>query len=202
VVIGRYWDLSETMNVIVVIAASAGGLGPLRRIIELLPIPCPASIFIAMHIGAHPSVLPSLLSKAQGLPAAFAEDGELIEPGHIYVAPPDHHMILTSTYIRLNQGPKVHFTRPAADPLFNSAAEAYGMRVLGIVLSGHDGDGATGLRNIKKHGGLAVVQLPEEAEAPSMPAAALLADHPDLALAAEKIAQCVRRFCLGKIPRL
>ena len=177
---------------VVVIAASAGGLGPLRRIIDLLPVPCSASIFVAMHIGAYPSVLPSLLSNMRGLPAGFAENGELIEPGHIYVAPPDHHMTLTSTYIRLNQGPKVHYTRPAADPLFISAAEAHGSRVLGIVLSGNDGDGAIGLRNVKKHGGLAVVQLPEEATAPSMPISALLADHPDLTLPAEEIAQCVR----------
>jgi two-component system chemotaxis response regulator CheB len=120
------------MDGIVVIAASAGGLGPLRSIIAALPAPCTAAVFVVMHSGPYPSILPDLLGRAGVLPAAFARDGDKIEVGHIYVAPPDHHMVLGFDSIRLNQGPKVHYTRPAADPLFISAAEAHGKRVMGV----------------------------------------------------------------------
>jgi two-component system chemotaxis response regulator CheB len=133
---------------IVVIAASAGGLGPLRSIIAALPAPCTAAVFVVVHIGSNPSILPCLLGHAGPLPAAFAHDGDAIEAGRIYVAPPDRHMVLEFASIRLSHGPKVHYTRPAADPLFISAAEAHGQRVMGIVLSGGSSDGAAGLRAI------------------------------------------------------
>jgi two-component system chemotaxis response regulator CheB len=119
----------------------------------------------------------------------------LIEAGHIYVAPPDHHMFLEPDRIRLDQGPKIHHTRPAADPLFISTAKSHGQRVMGIVLSGGDGDGATGLRAITEHGGIALVQSPLEAVSPSMPRAAMMADHPDACLPVGEIAQRVRAFC-------
>jgi two-component system chemotaxis response regulator CheB len=185
------------MDAIVVIAASAGGLDPLLHIIAALPVRCIAAIFIVMHIGHHPSLLPRLLSSDSRHPATFAQDGALIEVGHIYVAPPDHHMILESDHIRLSRGPKVHYTRPAADPLFISAAKTHGQRVMGIVLSGGDGDGADGLRSIRENGGTALVQDPEEAAIPSMPRAAMMADHPNACLPAAEIAQRVRVFCSG-----
>jgi two-component system chemotaxis response regulator CheB len=180
---------------IVVIAASAGGLDPLRRLITALPFPCSAAVFVVMHIGPHRSVLPDLLSNNGQYPANFGEDGALIEDGHIYVAPPDHHMLLGADRIRLDQGPKVHHTRPAADPLFMSAAKTHGRRVMGIVLSGGDGDGAAGLRAVAEHGGTALVQNPDESRSPSMPLAAIMADHPDACLPVEEIAQRVRAFC-------
>jgi two-component system chemotaxis response regulator CheB len=154
-----------------------------------------AAIFVVVHIGSHPSVLPHLLSSCSGHSATFACDGGLIEAGHIYVAPSDHHMSLEPDRIRLDQGPKVHHTRPAADPLFISAAESYGQRVMGIVLSGGDGDGAAGLRAIAKHGGMVLVQDPQEAEVPSMPRAAMMADHPDACLPVGEIARRVSVFC-------
>ncbi len=182
------------MRGIVVIAASAGGLVPLLRIIAALPVPCSAAVFVVMHIGANPSILPQLLSNSGQHPAIFAQDGTLIEAGHIYVAPPDHHILLGPDCIRLDQGPKVHHTRPAADPLFISAAETYGHRVMGIVLSGSAGDGAAGLRAVSEHGGIALVQNPDEAVVPSMPRAAIMADHPD-ACPVEEIARRVLTFC-------
>jgi two-component system chemotaxis response regulator CheB len=97
---------------IVVIAASAGGLGPLRSIIAALPAPCTAAVFVVVHIGSNPSILPCLLGHAGPLPAAFAHDGDAIEAGRIYVAPPDRHMVLEFASIRLSHGPKVHYTRP------------------------------------------------------------------------------------------
>jgi two-component system, chemotaxis family, protein-glutamate methylesterase/glutaminase len=183
------------MDSIVVIAASAGGLEPLVRIITALPAPCSASVFIVMHIGRRKSLLPYLLQREGKLPAAFADDEQAIEPGHIYVAPPDCHMLIERDRIRLDRGPKVHYTRPAADPLFVSAATAYGEHVIGVVLSGADSDGAAGLRAIKARGGVALVQRPEEATIPSMPFAAIAADHPDDSLSADEIAQRVRTFC-------
>ncbi len=184
------------MGRIVVIVASAGGLEPLRTIMSRLPIPCAASIFIVWHIGPRPSILPSILSSASNLPALFAEDNARIERGHIYVAPPDHHMVLTTEHMHLNQGPKVNYTRPAADPLFASAAEAHRGQVLGVVLSGGNSDGAEGLKLIKEYGGAALVQHPDTAESPSMPREAMMRDHPEV-FSVEQIAQRIRSFCLA-----
>jgi two-component system chemotaxis response regulator CheB len=181
------------MGTIVVIGASSGGLKPLRQITAALPVPCSASIFVVLHIGNHPSVLPSLLQ--YGLAASFAKGGELIEAGHIYVAPPDHHMLLKPGFIRLTQEPKVHYTRPAVDPLFISAAQAYGTRVVGIVLSGGNSDGAAGLRAIREHGGITFVQSPEEALMPYMPRAAITAGHFNDVLPVAEIALRVSTLC-------
>jgi two-component system chemotaxis response regulator CheB len=180
---------------IVVIAASAGGLDPLRRIIAALPLPCTAAVFVVMHIGPHPSLLPRILSNTGLLPATFAQDDLLIKTGHIYVAPPDHHMSLEASRIRLSRGPKVHHTRPAADPLFISAAEAHGEQVLGVVLSGGNSDGAAGLRAITAHGGTALVQDPKEAKMPFMPRSAIMADHPAACLSVAEVAERVCAFC-------
>jgi two-component system chemotaxis response regulator CheB len=180
---------------IVLIAASSGGHDPLRNIIAALPILCTAAVFVVVHIGPYPSDLPRILGSIGEHPAMFPEDGTLIEAGRIYVAPPDHHMLVEETVIRLTQGPKVHHTRPAADPLFISAAEANWQRVIGIVLSGSLCDGAAGLRAIAEHGGTAFVQDPEEAAVPYMPRAAMMADHRHSCLPVHEIAQRVRVFC-------
>jgi two-component system chemotaxis response regulator CheB len=185
------------MSPIIVIATSAGGLGPLAQIVEALPSTCRASVFIVQHIGANRSVLPDILARRGNLPAAFAQHGEIIERGRIYVAPPDHHMRLRFGGISLDQGIKVHFARPAADPLFVSAAEAYGKRVVGIVLSGANSDGATGLRAITARGGLGLVQDLEEAEYPEMPSAALGRGHPEAPLTAARLAERVIAYCAG-----
>ena len=140
-------------------------------------------------------MLPDLLQREGNLPVRFAQDKQAIEPGHIYIAPPDCHMLVERDRIRLDRGPKVRYTRPAADPLFQSAAAAYRDRVVGIVLSGADSDGAVGLRTIKAHGGMALVQQPDEAMVPSMPLAAIALDHPDDCLPVQVIAQRVRAIC-------
>jgi two-component system chemotaxis response regulator CheB len=182
-------------NTVVVIAASAGGLDPLRAIVAALHVPCAASVFIVWHIGAHPSELPTILQHSSAMPVVFAEDGAEIAPGHVYVAPPDRHVLLEATRMRLSSGPKVHFARPAADPMFISAAATHGDRVIGIVLSGGDGDGAEGLLAIKQHGGKVFVQNPAEALAPSMPHAAIAAVHPDAVLSIREIARLVGGLC-------
>jgi two-component system chemotaxis response regulator CheB len=177
------------MNAIIVIAGSAGSHVPLTVLVDAMPSFGFAAVFIVTHVGANPSILPGLITSRNGMPASFATDLMAIKPGRIYVAPPDRHMTLRRGYIRLDNGPKAHRTRPAADPLFVSAASAYGPSVVGIVLSGGGSDGALGLRAIKEHGGTALVQSPDEAINPSMPLAALLASHPDAALDINRLAE-------------
>ena len=147
---------------------------------KALPRNCKAAIIVVFHVGAIPSQLPEILSWHGRMPVLFAKHGADLEPGRIYVAPPDHHVLLDgSGRIWLDHGSKVHNTRPAVDPLFTSAAAAFGRRVVGVVLSGRSKDGATGLKKIKVHGGLALVHDPEEAAVPEMP---LTVTHEFLAL--------------------
>lgn len=131
-----------------------------------------APIFIVLHIGARPSLLPELLDSAAGLHAKHAEDYEPIRPGQIYIAPPDRHMIIDDDYVRLTRGPKENWARPAIDPLFRSAAQTYGSAAIGVILTGQLNDGTAGLREIKRNGGVTVVQDPSDAEYPDMPTSA------------------------------
>ena len=157
---------------IIVIGVSSGGVPLLLDMAAALPAPLPASILLVQHIGTHESVLPELLTRNGRNPAMHARSAISIEPGHIYVAPPDHHMLVVGSEIRLTREAKENHTRPAIDPLFRSAAIAMGPRVIGVVLSGRLDDGTAGLQAIKACGGLAVVQDPADAEAPDMPASA------------------------------
>jgi two-component system chemotaxis response regulator CheB len=119
---------------VIAIGASAGALDAVRRITEALPRNCKAAIIVVFHVGAIPSQLPEILSWHGRMPVLVAEHGADLEPGRIYVAPPDHHVLLEGPgRIRLDRGSKVHNTRPAVDPLFTSAAEAFGPRVVGVV---------------------------------------------------------------------
>jgi two-component system, chemotaxis family, protein-glutamate methylesterase/glutaminase len=183
---------------VIAIGASAGALDAVRRITEALPRNCAAAIVVVFHVGAIPSQLPEILSWHGKMPALFAEDGAALEPGRIYVAPPDHHVLLEGPgRIRLDRGSKVHNTRPAVDPLFSSAAATFGRRVVGVVLSGRSQDGATGLKKIKEHGGLALVHDPEEAAVPQMPAAAVAAANAEV-LRIDLLARRVAQFCAGR----
>ena len=167
-----------TRRSIVVIGASAGGVTALRSFAAGLTTPLPAPILIVLHVGALPSELPLLLNAAGVTPAKHGEDGELIRRGHMYVAPPDRHMIVVDGRIRLTRGPKENWARPAIDPLFRSAAEAFGPAVIGVILTGNLNDGSAGLYEIKRRGGIAVAQDPEDAAHPDMPRSA--AAHVDL----------------------
>ena len=159
---------------ILVIGASAGGFEALKTLVAGLPGDLPASVFVVLHVSPRqPGLLPELLARNSLLPITNAVDDAPIEPGHIYIAPPDHHLILAPGKMRLTQGPKENRSRPAVDALFRSAALAYGPRVVGAVLTGHLDDGTAGLWVIKDRGGVAVVQDPADAEAPSMPRSAM-----------------------------
>ncbi len=176
---------------IVVIGASSGGIEALQALVGALPANFPGSIFVVVHIGPYGlNTLDRMLEKAGKLPASNARDWEEFKRGHIYVAPADHHLILEPTgHTRLTRGPKENRTRPAVDPLFRSAAAAFGPRAVGVVLSGFLDDGTAGLWTIKEYGGTAIVQDPREAQAPGMPESALAHVPVDQCLPVEKIAR-------------
>lgn len=187
---------------IILLGASAGGLEALKRIARDLPRDLPAALFVVLHIGTNRrSALPAILSAAGPLPAVWAEDGAPIEPGRIHVAPPDHHLLIEPGRLRLSRGPRENRTRPAVDPLFRSAALAYGPRVTGVVLSGALGDGTAGLAEIKRRDGISVVQDPEDAEFPGMPLSALRYTEVDYCAPATEIADLLTRLARGQ-PRL
>jgi two-component system chemotaxis response regulator CheB len=159
---------------IVVIGASAGGLEALKTIVGELGPDYPGSVFVTLHVAASQrSLLPDILTKNGALMATAAEDEAPIEPGRIYVAPADFHLLIEPDVMRCVGGPKENRHRPAIDPMFRSAARAYGARVAGVVLSGANDDGAAGLLAVKLRGGITIVQDPDEAPFPVMPQSAL-----------------------------
>lgn len=159
---------------IILIGASAGGVQATSDLVAGLPADLPAAIFVVVHVSPYgSSALPAILSRAGPLPAAHPQDGEPIVPGRIYVASPDHHLVLENGRVRLSRGPSENRHRPAVDVLFRTAAQVYGPRAVGVVLTGSLDDGTAGLAVVKKHGGIAVVQDPGEADYPGMPRSAV-----------------------------
>ncbi len=159
---------------IVVIGASAGGVEAVTGLVKEFPADLGAAIFVVLHVAAgYKSVLPRILSSAGPLAAEHARNGEPIIPNRIYVARPDHHLLLHDSQVRVVRGPRENGYRPAIDPLFRTAAFAYGPRVIGVVLSGALDDGTAGLLSIRGQGGVAVVQDPSDALVDAMPRSAL-----------------------------
>ena len=170
------------METLIVMGASVGGVSALSTIFAALPANFPAAILAVMHVGARNSVLPEILGKTSALPVRFAEEREPVRAGRILLAPPDRHMLVANlagqAMVELTRGPKENHTRPAIDPLFRSAAAAFGPKVVGVILSGYLDDGTAGLQAIKACGGRALVQEPQDAVAPSMPQSAI--DHAEV----------------------
>ena len=159
---------------VVVVGASSGGVEALSTLVGSLPAGLPAAVFVVLHVNPDaPSYLPAILNRAGALPAAHAVDDEPIRRGRVYVAPPGMQTYVHRGRIAVKRGPVENLHRPAIDPLFRTAAHHYGPRVIGIVLSGALGDGAAGLLAVKRAGGVAIVQDPEDAAFPSMPIQAL-----------------------------
>ena len=177
----------DSPTTIIVIGASRGGVDAIRAVVSALPESLDAAVLVTLHIGAHRSDLPSLLTRAGNLPAKHPRDRESIVKGNIYVAPPDHHMLVEPGEIRLTRGPRENWTRPAIDPLFRSAAQVYGSDVIGVILTGGLNDGTAGLFEVKAHGGTAVVQDPADANSASMPQSAIENVDIDHVLAASEI---------------
>jgi two-component system chemotaxis response regulator CheB len=175
---------------IIVIGTSAGGIEALRTLVGGLPQDFNASIFIVLHTAPEsPGILAEILARAGHLPATNARNRERIQPGRIYVAPPDHHLLLEPGIVRTTRGPRENRFRPAIDPLFRSAAQTYGPRVVGVILTGGLDDGTAGLWAVKQLGGVTVVQDPHDALVPSMPESAMQNVRVDYCLPLEKIAQ-------------
>lgn len=159
---------------IIVIGASAGGILALVELVNQLPGNFEASVFVVQHLAPYTkSILPTLLSRPGKIEAVHPKDGEKIRSRQIYVAPPDHHLLIEKDLVLVKRGPKENRFRPSIDALFRSAAYSYRERVIGVVLSGLLDDGTSGLWSVKRMGGLCVVQDPFDAEYPSMPESVL-----------------------------
>jgi two-component system chemotaxis response regulator CheB len=175
----------------VVVGASAGGVDALCEILSAVPVRMRAAILIVLHL---PRDRPSLLAEIFGTrcrrPVREPMDKEPIEPGTVYVAPPDYHMLVDEgPQVSLSDDELVNFSRPSVDVLFQSAADCYGDRLLGIILTGANEDGAEGLASVHAAGGITVVQDPEGAQAPYMLVSAMKRTQPDFVLSLAEIAR-------------
>jgi two-component system chemotaxis response regulator CheB len=185
----------------VVIGASAGGIEALRHLVAVLPTDFAAAVLVVLHLPPKgTSVLPQILARAGALPATHAVDGDAIEGGHIYVAPPDCHLLVEDGTMRLDHGPRTNGHRPAIDPLFRSAAQAYGTAAAGVVLSGVLDDGTAGLMSIKQAGGITMAQDPGEALYDMMPRTAIEIVAPDHVATAEQLGELLAALADGSPP--
>jgi two-component system, chemotaxis family, protein-glutamate methylesterase/glutaminase len=189
---------------VVVVAASAGGFQPVQAITAALPADLPAGIAVVLHRGAHAqaNVLASILQRASRLRVVEPHDGDPFEHGALYLAPMDQHLVLHEGRFFRSRGPRENFARPAADPLFRSAAEDFGPRVLGVILSGCDADGALGARTITGAGGLTLVQDPRQADFPDMPRSALELDDVAGVLPVDRLAAAITALARGEAVEL
>jgi two-component system chemotaxis response regulator CheB len=175
---------------LIVIGASWGGLHALGEILGALPEDTGAAVVIAQHRRANINIeggLAGLLRARTALPVTDVEDKAPIERGAVYLAPPDYHLLIEHGYFSLSKDEHVHHSRPSIDVLFESAADAYHERVIGVILTGANADGARGLAEVKRRGGVAVVQDPGTAERREMPSAALALTAADAVLPLSEI---------------
>jgi two-component system chemotaxis response regulator CheB len=181
---------------IIVVGASAGGLEALCKLVNGFPSDLPAAVLIVLHTSPEgPGLLAKIVGRCTPLRVSYGRHGETIERGHVYFAPPDLHLVVMAPgNLILLRGESVHFTRPAADVLFRSAAEVYGRRVIGVILTGYGRDGTDGLRAIRAAGGVAVVQDPDEAAAPDMPRNAVINASPDYRVSLDTMASLLTRL--------
>ena len=183
----------------IAIGGWAGAIDPLLTIAAGIARGFGGTILIVLHIGPNETQLPGLLARAGPLPVKQAEDGETIEHGTIYVAPPDQHVLVERDHIRLWHGPRQHFTRPPIDPLFSSIARYYGPRAIGVVLSGTGSDGSAGLEEIAKAGGKTVIQQPNDALYPEMPRNAAAAMEVDYVVPAAELPPLLQRLAAERV---
>ncbi len=180
----------------IVIGTSAGGLNALAVLLSKLPCDFSVPIFIVQHLAPDGgSYLVEYLKSITSIPIKEAESQETITAPMVYIAPPNYHMLLdrNNTIVLSTEG-KVNYSRPSIDPLFDSAAEIYHERLIGVILTGANSDGSDGLKRIKELGGLAIVQNLSESEATAMPLAAMLKTHADYILDLEDIAKVLKKI--------
>jgi hypothetical protein len=182
----------------IVVGASAGGLRALTFLLGRLSQTSLASFFVVVHLAAHyASSLADLLQRASHLPVTNPRDDEVIRPGRVYLAVPDHHLIIESGRVRLSTGPREYGHRPSIDVLFRSAAHLYESRVTGVLLSGALSDGVAGLAAVKQYGGLTVVQNPNEAPLPGRSRAGVPEGVADHSVPLSEILPILRDHCRG-----
>jgi two-component system, chemotaxis family, protein-glutamate methylesterase/glutaminase len=186
---------------VVGIAASAGGVEAIRQVVATLPRDFPGAVCITLHIPATGrSLLAPILDRESRLPAVLATDGMALRAGVIYVAPADHHLLVGRDALRLSRGPKENGTRPAADPMFRSLAEAWGPCAVAVVLSGALDDGSAGAVAIAGRGGVVIVQDPRDALVSSMPASTIAADSPERVVRAAEMGGVLSRLFGERVP--
>jgi len=182
---------------VVALAASAGGLNALTHVLAALPGDFPAALVVVQHLDPrHRSLMADILSRRTALPVKEAIDGDQLQPGRAYVAPPNRHLLVNpDRTISLTQTQLVHFVRPSADLLFESTAASFKERAIAVVLSGSGHDGAMGVRAIKKMGGTVIVQDAKNAEFAGMPQAAEATGIVDFVLSLDEIAPALQKLC-------
>jgi two-component system chemotaxis response regulator CheB len=186
---------------VVVVGSSAGGIEALRELASGLPVDFPAPVCIVLHTSPEaPGVVDSILSRSGPVPATNARDRQRLEPGRIYVAPPDSHLLIEPGRVRVTKGPRENRFRPAIDPLFRSAAQVFGPAAIGVILTGNLGDGTAGLWAIKQLGGTTVVQDPADALFPSMPQSAMNHVRIDYVLPLSEIPALLVRLTAEEMP--
>ena len=177
---------------LVVIGSSAGGVDTLKRVVSGLPPDLAATVCIVLHIApSSPSALARILARSGPLACHQAADGDVLRPAQILVAPPNRHLVIEDNHVRLTVGPRENGHRPAVDTLFRSAAQAGDGRVVGVVLSGNQDDGTAGLAAIKARGGATIVQDPQDALYPGMPASAVANFAVDQIVPSQEIAAAI-----------
>jgi two-component system chemotaxis response regulator CheB len=187
---------------IVAIAASAGGLKALQKVLSVLPADFPVAIAIVQHLSPqYRSLMAEILNRCTGLAVQEAAVGDRLSPGNVYIAPPNHHLrVNPDGSLSLSQAEREHFVRPAAEVLFQTVAESYGERAIAVVLTGGDSDGVQGVQTIKEKGGLVIAQDQETSQVFGMPSAAINTGCVDWILPINKIPQALMELVFqGKL---
>jgi two-component system chemotaxis response regulator CheB len=180
---------------VVAVGASAGGVEALSKLVAGLPAEFPAAVLVVLHVApGGTSVLPSILARQGALAARTARDGDPLQTGCVVVAPPDRHLLVTDGHLAVQAGPRENGHRPAVDALFRSVAAALGPRAIGVILSGTLDDGTLGLGSVKRRGGTAIVQAPDDAAYPGMPSNAIEHVDVDHVLAVGEIPELLARL--------
>jgi two-component system, chemotaxis family, protein-glutamate methylesterase/glutaminase len=187
---------------VVAIASSAGGIAALTEVLGALPVRFPIPVLVVQHLDrTHDTILAQVLGRRARLPVRLARDAEQADPGIVYLAPPNHHLLVSGTgLLALSDSELVHFVRPSADLLFESVAGAYGARAIACVLTGTGRDGAMGVDAVKSRGGTVIVQDPASAQFDGMPKAAVNTGAADLVLPLGEIAAAIQDL-VGEGPR-
>jgi two-component system chemotaxis response regulator CheB len=181
---------------LIVIGCSLGGMRALQVVLSALPATFTVPVAVVQHRHrASNEGLPSYLRRSSNLPVIDVDDKQWIKPGTVYLAPADYHLLVEKGMFSLSVDDRVAYSRPSVDVLFESAADAYGDKVIGVVMTGSNQDGAEGARRIKARDGFLVVQDPATAEAPSMPQAAITATRVDRILPLERIGPFLVELC-------